>query len=127
MFSNAWKICRSTVLLTYYQIVFFIYCFDIYFEGDDNITQIPISFYIYKDSRLFQTSQTNQPSEIPINLPDGNFKLRRRVIASQVIAATVEIVGLEVDDLDEENSIVTRFTVDTVSILTLYDFPITTV
>lgn len=49
------------------------------------------------------------------------------MIASQVIAATVEIVGLEVDDLDEENSIVTRFTVDTVSILTLYDFPITTV
>ncbi|PIK59214.1 hypothetical protein BSL78_03853 [Apostichopus japonicus] len=57
-------------------------------EVDPTITHVPISFFIYKDSRLFQTSQVSSTSA-----PEKDNIKNRQEIASQVIAATLEHLG----------------------------------
>ncbi|XP_071830277.1 adhesion G-protein coupled receptor G7-like [Apostichopus japonicus] len=75
-------------------------------EVDPTITHVPISFFIYKDSRLFQTSQASSTSA-----PEKDRSKNRQEIASQVIAATLEVANVVIKDLPPENSIVTRFTI----------------
>ncbi|XP_071830018.1 uncharacterized protein [Apostichopus japonicus] len=73
---------------------------EIALEAYPTITFVPISFFIYKDSRLFQTTDTL--------IKDSN--IHREEIASQVIAATLE-VDVDVTDLPPDDCIVTRFSV----------------
>lgn len=75
--------------------------------ADTNITQVPVSFFIYKDARLFQTSETSTSDD-----PD----VAREGIFSQVIAATLE-VDIEVKDLPRESAVITRFQLQEVHLM----------
>ncbi|PIK56358.1 hypothetical protein BSL78_06732 [Apostichopus japonicus] len=75
-------------------------------KHDPSISQIPISFSIFKDARLFMTEQS-----LDTGRPRAG-SVQREVFASQVISAKLELDGLVVESLEEEDHIVTRFIVD---------------
>ena len=61
--------------------------------------QLPVSFIIFKDSRLFKSDAS---------MVDESIEGREEIV-SQVIAATVEVQNLTIENLPSNNSIVTRF------------------
>ncbi|KAJ8022451.1 Adhesion G-protein coupled receptor G2 [Holothuria leucospilota] len=69
-------------------------------NGNSDLDKLPISFFIYKDARLFQTS--SKPKE------DTNSSTGEEVV-SQVIATTVEIENISIANLPAEDAIITRF------------------
>ncbi|KAJ8022428.1 Adhesion G-protein coupled receptor G4 [Holothuria leucospilota] len=70
-------------------------------EADPNNTRLPISFLIYKDSRLFQTQMSEE-------IVEGGMTIREDIF-SQVITATVEIEDLVIDNLSSEDAVIARF------------------
>lgn len=74
-------------------------------EVDQNMVQVPFSFFIYKDSRLFQTNTPKERSE-------GNMTVREEIV-SQVIAATVE--NITIDSLAPEDAVITRFATEDIN------------
>ncbi|XP_071830067.1 adhesion G-protein coupled receptor G2-like [Apostichopus japonicus] len=76
---------------------------EIALQEQPNLTQVPISFFLYKDSRLFQTSK-----KPPTGSPDLNVTLREAIL-SQVIAATLEIDNVVVENLPPNSSVISRF------------------
>ncbi|KAJ8022694.1 Adhesion G-protein coupled receptor G4 [Holothuria leucospilota] len=75
--------------------------FEIATEADPNIQNVPISFFIYKDARLFQPTLNND-EKYP------NYEIREE-IASQVIAANLEMENVTIRNLSSKDSVVTRF------------------
>ncbi|PIK41196.1 putative tyrosine-protein kinase [Apostichopus japonicus] len=63
---------------------------------DPNISYVPISFIIYKDSRLFQTNMASNDTY-------------RQAIASQVISATLEVDKVVIENLTDDDRIISRF------------------
>lgn len=94
---QSYKSCRSSPLL--------------FSKEQPNLTQVPISFFLYKDSRLFQTSK-----KPPTGSPDLNVTLREAIL-SQVIAATLEIDNVVVENLPPNSSVISRFQLSEVSLI----------
>lgn len=76
-------------------------------SADPNIQNVPISFFIYKDARLFQSTLNNDEKY-------SNYEIREE-IASQVIAANLEMENVTIRNLSSKDSVVTRFETFTVS------------
>ncbi|KAJ8022249.1 Adhesion G-protein coupled receptor G4 [Holothuria leucospilota] len=75
--------------------------FEIATEADPNMQNVPLSFFIYKDARLFQPTLKNDETY-------SSYEIREE-IASQVIAANLEMENVTIRNLSSKDSVVTRF------------------
>ena len=69
------------------------------------MTSVPVSFITYRDAVLYQADLEFSPTDPQ----DTSSTVLYEYVDGHVISATIEIEGVEVNNLPQNSSVITRF------------------